>query len=173
MLEKQEAWKIEDGFDRIDIIAEIYEQALRRLHAGFDSKPRYTGFYIPRWLPNSKEFTMEMNVEVEILKLEIRFSQLPPPPQYDLSPRRSPMARTGLDEPRGPYDELQQAEQEGSFHFEAYFDGFLHVDCINIPEQKRTKLSSQADVGANHEEKTTAQVATHEEFEKLPIGRQQ
>ena len=39
MLEKQAAWKREGGFDRIEIIAEMYEKTLRRLHAGFDSKP--------------------------------------------------------------------------------------------------------------------------------------
>ena len=43
MLEKQAVWKREGGFDRIEIIAEMHKQTLRRLHAGFDSKPLYTG----------------------------------------------------------------------------------------------------------------------------------
>ena len=54
MLEKQAAWDREGGFDRIKIIAEMYEQTLRRLHAGFYSEPLYTGLYNPRWPPTSE-----------------------------------------------------------------------------------------------------------------------
>ena len=36
-----------------------------------------------------RQYTMEMNVEVERLRLEILFSEPLPPPQDDLSPRRS------------------------------------------------------------------------------------
>ena len=56
MLEKQAAWKRESGFKRIEIIAVMYEQTLRRLHVGFDSEPLYTVLYYPRWLPTSEEF---------------------------------------------------------------------------------------------------------------------
>ena len=83
MLEEQEAWKREGGFDRIDITAEMHAQTLRRLHAGYDSEPRYTGLYNPRWPHNPEEYTPEMSVEVERLRLEIIFSKPPPPPQYD------------------------------------------------------------------------------------------
>ena len=89
MLEKQAAWKSEAGFDRIDIIAEMHEQTLRPRHAGFDSKPLHTVLYNPRWPPTSEELTAGMNVEVGSLRLEILLAQLPPPPQYDISPRRS------------------------------------------------------------------------------------
>ena len=89
ILEKQ------DVFDRIKIIAKMHEQALRRLHAGFDLEALYTGLYNPRWLPPSEEFTLKINVEIERLRLEILISEPPPPPQYDLSPRQSPTASTG------------------------------------------------------------------------------
>ena len=55
MLEKQAAWKREDGFDRIDTMAEMDEETLGRLHAGFDLEPFYTGFYNPRWPPTPEE----------------------------------------------------------------------------------------------------------------------
>ena len=42
MLEEQEAWKREGGFDRIEIIPEMHAQ---RLYAGFDSEHLYTGLY--------------------------------------------------------------------------------------------------------------------------------
>jgi hypothetical protein len=48
VLEKQAAWKREGGFDIIEIIAEMHEHILRRLHAGFDSEPLCTGLYNPR-----------------------------------------------------------------------------------------------------------------------------
>ena len=53
MLEKQAAWKREGGFDRIEIIAQIHKQTLRRLHAGFASESFYTRTYNPRWPSNS------------------------------------------------------------------------------------------------------------------------
>ena len=43
MLTEQEVWKREGGFDRIEILAKMYEQTLRRLHAAFDLEPLYTG----------------------------------------------------------------------------------------------------------------------------------
>ena len=84
--------------------------------------------------PTPQNFTSEMNVEVDILRLDILFSKPPPPLQYDLSPRWSPAANTGLDEPGVSHNELQQTEQEITFPFQTGVDGFLHVDCVTIPE---------------------------------------
>ena len=64
MLEEQEAWKREGGFDRIEIIAEMHAQTSRRLHTGFDLEPLYTESYNPRWTHNLEEYTLEMNVEI-------------------------------------------------------------------------------------------------------------
>ena len=75
----------------------MHEQTLRRLHEGFDSEPLYFGLYNPRRPPTPEEFTLNMNVEVKSLRLKVLLLQPLPPPQYDLSPRRSPAAGTGLD----------------------------------------------------------------------------
>ena len=83
MLEEQEARKREAGFDRIEIIVKIYAQHLR---AGFDSESRYTKLYIPRWTHTPAEYTLEMNVDAELLRMEMILSQPAPPPQCDSSP---------------------------------------------------------------------------------------
>ena len=83
MLEKQAAWKRWGGFDRIEIIAEMHEEILRRLHAGFDPEPFYTGFYNPRRPRTPEEFSLDLKVEMESLRMELLLSkqsllQLPP-----------------------------------------------------------------------------------------------
>ena len=136
----------------------------------FDSKYLYTGLYNPQWPLISEEFTFEMNVEVERVRLEILLSEPPLPPQYDISPRRSPAVSTGLDRPGVPQTELQQTEQKETFYFQAGGDDFLHVDCMKISEQEGT-ISFRVDVGVNPE-MTSVQLAALQEFVKLPIGRQ-
>ena len=164
MLEKQAAWKRKAGFDRIEIIVEMHEHTLRRLHTVFYSEPLYTGLYNPRWPPTAEEFTADMNDKVGDLRLEIPLVQLPPPPQNDLSPRRSPAAGTELDEPEVSHTVTQQTEQERTFPFQAGTDGFLHVSCI--PVQERT-ISFQAEVGVNPEI-TTVQVTAVRETADWP-----
>ena len=175
VLEKQATWKREDGFDRIEVIAEMLEHTVRRLHPALirnlfilncttlDLSLFFLFFFyfsVPL-SPTPEDFTLDMNVKVESLRLEILLSQ---PPQR----RRSHAVGTGLDEPGVPHPEMQQTEQGGTFSFQAGFDGFLHVDCSRIPEQERTS-SCQADVGVNPETTTTVQVAARQEFVKLPM----
>ena len=125
MVKKQAAWEREVGFDRIEIIAKMQEHTLRRLHAGFDSKPLYTELYNhPRWPPNSEEFKLEIDVKVERLRMTIQLSQPLPPPQYDLLPRRSSAADTGLDEPGVPH--TRRNKRSRSKHF--LFACSLHKD---------------------------------------------
>ena len=59
-------------------------------------------------IPTPDESTLEMNVDVEKLRLETFFSEPP-------SPRRSHAAGTGLDEPGVPHDVTQQTEQDRTF----------------------------------------------------------
>ena len=108
-----------------------------------------------------------MDVEVGSLRLEILVTQLPPPLQYDIMPRRSAAAGKGLDEPGVPHADY--AEQEEMFLFQVGVDRFLHVDCIS--EQEGT-ISFQADVGVNPEI-PTVQLATRQEFARPPKNRQQ
>ena len=150
----------------------MHEYILRCLHAGFDLEPLYTGVYNPRWPPTPEEFTADMNVAVGSLRLEILHGQLPSPPQYDLTSRRSPAASTVLDNSGVPHTEIQQTEQEGTFPFKADVDGLLHVDCTRISEQAG-HFPSQADVGSNHETTTIVQAAARQELAGPPSGRQQ
>ena len=80
---------------------------------------------------------LEMNVEVERLKHEILFSQPPQPLQYDLLPRRSPAAGTGLDESGVPHAVTQQTELEGTFLFKPVSMAF----CTLIASRSRRGLS--------------------------------
>ena len=77
MIEKRVAWKKEGG--KIEIIAGMHEETLRRLRAGFDSEHFYTGSYNPRRPPTPEEFTLDLKVEVESLRMELLFSQQLPP----------------------------------------------------------------------------------------------
>ena len=59
----------ENGFDRIEVKAEMHEEILRRLLSGF------TRLYNPRRPPTSEEFTLDMKIELESLRLEVLLSQ--------------------------------------------------------------------------------------------------
>ena len=91
MLEKQKAWKREAGFDRIKTIAEMRE---KHFLAGFDSEPLYSKLYNPGWPHSPKEHKLDMDIEIERLRLEILLSSQPASsPQCNSSPRRSPRGR--------------------------------------------------------------------------------
>ena len=71
MHEEQKTWKREVGFDRIEITAEINAQ---RFRTDFDSERFYTKLYNPRWPHTPAEYTLEMNVDIEGLRMETDFS---------------------------------------------------------------------------------------------------
>ena len=87
MLEQRATWMRENGFDRIEVKADRHEETLRHMHAGFDPQPFYARLHSPRRPPTPEEFTLDMIVEVESLRLELLLSQ-PLLPQ--LLPRQSP-----------------------------------------------------------------------------------
>ena len=93
ILEEQKVGKREAGFDRIETMAEMREQ---HFLAGFHSEPLYT-LYNPRWLHSPEEHKLEMEVDVERLRMEIVLSQPAPPLQCDSLPRRLPAIDTGSD----------------------------------------------------------------------------
>ena len=99
MRKQRVIWMREKGFDRIEVIIEMHEETLRRLYAGFDPELLCNGLYSPRRQPTLDELALDMEFEVENLKLKVLLSQLPPPPQYCLSPRRSPAALRGGPNP--------------------------------------------------------------------------
>ena len=75
MLEQRATKMRENGFDRIEVVAEMLEETLRRLDAGFDPEPFNTRLYNPRRPPTPEQFTLNMTVEVESLTLERLLSQ--------------------------------------------------------------------------------------------------
>ena len=86
MLKQRPTWTREIGLDRIETIAEMHEETLRRLPADFDPEPVYAGFYSARRPHTPEEFTLDMKVEVKGLSMGLLLSE-PPPPEYDLPPR--------------------------------------------------------------------------------------
>ena len=102
MLEEQEAWKREAGFDRIEIITQMDAQ---RFYTGFDTKPFYTKLYSSMWPHTPEEHAFEMRVDIERLRMGVMLSQSTPPLQYDSSPRRSPTVGARLDKSGAPHDE--------------------------------------------------------------------
>ena len=100
MLEEQKAWKREDDFDYIDTAAEM---DARRSRTNLVSESFfYSKISNPRWPHIHDEFTLEMRVDVERLRMEIVLPQPEPPPQCDASPRRLHALDTGLEEPGTP-----------------------------------------------------------------------
>ena len=88
---EQATWKREDGFDRNEVITERHERTLRRLYAGYDPEPYHIEVhYDTRRQPTPQELNLGMKVKANRLRLELLPLQLPPPPQYDLPPWRSP-----------------------------------------------------------------------------------
>ena len=75
MVEQRATWIRETGFDRIETIAEMQEEILKRLHVGFDPGPVYTGLYNARRPPTPKAFTLDMKAEVEGLRIELLLSK--------------------------------------------------------------------------------------------------
>ena len=98
MLEEHKAWKREFGFDRIETAAEMDEKRFRT--SPVPDPFFYRNMSNPRRPHTPDEFTLEMKVDVERLRIEIIFSQ-PAPPQYDPLPRRAAVD-TGSEEPRTP-----------------------------------------------------------------------
>ena len=114
-------------------------------------------------VPTPEEFILDMNVEVESLKLENLFLQSSPPPHYDLSPRRSSAAGTGLDKPGVPLPEIQQTVQERTFLFQAGIDGFCTLMHENPGTGGNFILSSRRRI--NPKTTTTVQIAAHQELQ--------
>ena len=100
MLQEQKSWKREAGFDYIDTAAEM---DARRSRTNLVPEPFfYSKMSNLRWPHTHDEFTLEIRVDVEGLRMEIVLSQPEPSPQCDASPRRLPAVDTGSEEPGTP-----------------------------------------------------------------------
>ena len=185
MLEEHEAWKREACFNYTDTAAEM---DTRRSRTNLVSEPFfYSKIFNPRWPHTHDEFTLEMRVDVEGLRMEIVLPQPEPPLHCDLSPRRlptvdtrseepgtprrSPAIGTGSDEP-GVSRAKTSTERKKVVPLQASEDVFLRFSCTS-PEQECNLF--QPDVGVdNNDEATTSklQAGARKEFARPLIGRQ-
>ena len=127
----------------------------------------------PRRPHTSDEFTLEMRVDVEPLRMEITLSQ----PAVDTGSeepgtlQRSPAIGTRSGEP-GVSRAQTSTDTEEVFSLETRMDVVLHSNCTS-PEQECSLL--QLDVGVDDKKETTAnsqQAAVREEFARPTKNRQ-
>ena len=119
----------------------------------------------PRRPHTPDEFTLEIKVNVERLRIEIILSQ-PAPSQCDSlprraavdtgseeprTPRRSPAIGTGSDEPGVSRFETS-TEEEGILPLETSMDGILHS---KFTSPKQECVLFQSDVGIDYNEEAT------------------
>ena len=200
MREKHKAWNREFGFDRIETAAEMCEKRSRTSTSPVPNPFFYRNMVIPSHPHTPDEFTLEMKVDVEGLRLEIILSQ-PASSQCNLSPPRaavdteseepgtpqqSPAISTGPVEPETPPQSpaistgspgashaALQMEEEIS-NFESSMDGSLN-QIFTSTEQESALLYKQ-DVGVDDDEKETTttpeQAAVREEFVSYTEERQ-
>ena len=88
MHEKHKAWKREFGFDHIETAAEMDEKRSRTRTSHVPNPFFYRNMIIPRHPHTPDEFSLEMKVDVESLRMEIILSQTASS-QCDPSPRRA------------------------------------------------------------------------------------
>ena len=200
MHEKHKAWKREFGFDRIETAAEMDEKRSRTSTSPVPNPFLYRNMVIPTHPHTPDEFTLEMKVDVEGLRMEIILSQ-PASSQCDSSPRRaavdtgseesgtpqqSPAISTGPVEPGTPPQSptistgsprashaATQMEEEIS-PFKSSMDGSLNQNFTSTEQE--SALLHQQDVGVDDDEKettaTTQQAAVREELVSYTEERQ-
>ena len=100
MHEKHKAWKREFGFDRIEMATEMDEKRSRTSTSPVPNPFFSRNMVNPSHPHTPDEFTLEMKVDVEGLRMEIILSQ-PASSQCDPSPRRAAIS-TGSGEPGRP-----------------------------------------------------------------------
>ena len=88
MHEKHKVWKREFGYDRLETAAEMDEKRSRTSTSPVSNPFFYRNMVIPSHPHTPDEFTLEMKVNVEGLRMEIILSQ-PASSQCDPSPRRA------------------------------------------------------------------------------------
>ena len=167
MHEKHKTWKQEFGFDRIETATEMDEKRSRTSTSPVPDLFFYRNMIIPRRPHTPDEFTLEMKVDVEGLRMEIILSQ-PASSQCDRSsrraavdteseehgePRRLPAIGTGSG-PGVSQAEIQMEEGELS-PLETSMDEFLHLNCTSTEPEYILLL--QQDIGMNDNNETTSQ----------------
>ena len=178
MHEKHKTWKREFGFDRIETAAEMDEKRSRTSTSPASDPFFYRNIIIPRRPHKPDNFTLEIKVNVEGLRMGIIPSQ-PASSQCDPSPRRAAVD-TGSEEPRKPPRSPAigtGSEEPGASRapFKTSIDGFLYPNFTSTEQE--CVLLHQPDVGVDDENKETTatlqQAAVREEFVSPTEKRQQ
>ena len=186
MHEKHKVWKREFGFDRIETAAEMDEKRSRTSTSPVPNPFFYRNMVIPNHPHTPDEFSLEMKVDVEGLRMEIILSQLASS-ECDPSPRRAAVD-TGSEEPGTPpqspaisteppgASRTETQMEEEIFPFETSMDSFLRSNANFTSTEQESALLHQQDVGVDDDEKetttTTQQAAVRKEFES-PTEKQQ
>ena len=185
MHEKHKTWRREFGFDRIETATKMDEKRSRTSTSPVPDPFFYRNMAISRRPHTPDEFTLEIKVDVEGLRMKIILSQ-PASSQCDPSPRRAAVD-TGSEEPGEPrrspvigtgsgpgVSQLEtQTEEENFFPLETNMDSFLHSNCTSTEQEYI--LLHQPDAGVDDEKETTAtsqQGAVHETFASPTEKRQ-
>ena len=100
MDEKHKVWKREFGFDRIETAAEMDEKRSRTSKSPVPNPNFHRNMVIPNHRHTPDDFTLEMKVDVEGLRMETILSQ-PASSDCDPSPGRAAVD-TGSEEPGTP-----------------------------------------------------------------------
>ena len=85
--ERHKVWKREFGYDRLETAAEMDEKRSRISTSPVTNPFFYKSMVIPDHPHTPEEFSLQMKVDVEGLRMEINLSQ-PPSSEYDTSPWR-------------------------------------------------------------------------------------
>ena len=100
LYERHKVWKREFGYDRLETAAEMDENRSRISTSLVTNPFFYRSMVIPDHPYTPEEFSLQMKVDVEGLRMEIILSQ-PPSSECDTSPRRAAVD-TGSEEPGTP-----------------------------------------------------------------------
>ena len=175
MHERHKVWKREFGFDRIQMATDMDEKRSRMSTSPVPNPFFYRNMVIPDHPHTPEEFSLQMKVDVEGLRMEVILSQ-PPSSECDTLPRRAAVD-TGSEEPGTPPQPPAISRGSGPedcffFSFEANRDMFLRSNYTS-PEEEYILMQVQPDEIDDSKNATTSQNTTREESARLLIGQQQ
>ena len=174
MHERHKIWKREFGYDRLETAAEMDEKRSRISTSPVTNPFFYRSMVIPDHPHTPEEFSLQMKVDVEGLRMKIILSQ-PLSSECDTSPRRAAV-ETGSEElgtpPQSPEINTGSGPEGEDFSFKASKDVFLRLKCTSL-EEEYILLQVQPDGMDDGNNATTSQDTTREESARPLIGQQQ
>ena len=173
MYERHKVWKREFGFERIETATEMDEKRSRISTSPVTNPSFYRSMVIPDHPHTPEEFSLQMKVNVEGLRMEITLSQSPSS-ECDTSPRRAAVD-TGSEERRTPPQSPAISTGSGPkgeiFSFEASRDVFLRSKCTSLKEEY-ILLQVQPHGMDDSNNAATSQDTIREESARLLVGQQ-